>query len=458
VGRMPNRISEFLADFRQVSDADSNAFQELAIQLREAENAKADQESAFETERVAMQQKIAELKAKGVDTSGNHEAVSRLERELHLARTQLEDEVRARQISEERHRDLLDNVDRQRQELAQALADATTQTKNAEILRQELAQTRAESEEVKALEARSSVKLSSLLETHEGAQRNLEAARARGEDLEAQFQAMRDEREDIRRALDEAGKEKDRLLRAQASEHDRQMRDYVAEADGDRAVLEHQFFELRAEMEDMERQLKETAAQLEMKVTDARGLREDKERLRRELSEVQNAENILREDLGSGRASAAELENKLEQANRLTAQLLDVAIAYRTAHFKALNVATAAVAHPAISKSVTHLGDSHIFPSGARHAPLGPLEEPSPVDPSDPLTALEVLRSFDQDYFLEVVAKTGSTIRKWQKQTKEYRERSKGKISFRNFAKGDLALFLPTRNSVSKPWAAFNGT
>lgn len=411
----------------------------------------------FAAEREALQREITQLKTLATGSEEERENTGKLERELHLVRTQLESEAKARQIAEDRHRDLLANVDRQRQELSQALIEATAQTKMAEILRQELGQTRAEFEEVKALEVRSSAKLSSLLEIQETTHRSLEAARARGEDLEAQFQTMRDEREGIRRALDEAGKDKDRLLRAQANEHDRQMRDYVAEADGDRAVLEHQFFELRAEMEDMERQLKEASAQLETKEADASSLQEEMERLRRELRDAQNAQSILREDLLRNRAFAAGFENKLEQANRLVAQLVDVAIAYRTAHFKALNIATAAVSHPALSKSVAHLGESHALSQPARHAPLGPLEEPSLVDPSDPPSAIEVLRSFDQDHFLEVIAKTGSTIRKWQKQTKEYRERSKGKISFRNFAKGDLALFLPTRNSVSKPWAAFNG-
>jgi autophagy-related protein 11 len=97
------------------------------------------------------------------------------------------------------------------------------------------------------------------------------------------------------------------------------------------------------------------------------------------------------------------------------------------------------------------------FSSSMRHSIISHLDEPSPIDPSDPATALEALRAFDHDHFLEAITKTGSTIRKWQKQCKEYRERAKAKISFRNFAKGDLALFLPTRNSVSKPWAAFNG-
>ena len=78
------------------------------------------------------------------------------------------------------------------------------------------------------------------------------------------------------------------------------------------------------------------------------------------------------------------------------------------------------------------------------------------MDPEDPVAGLEALRAFDHDQFLEAVNKAAQTIRKWQKQCKEYRERAKGKISFRDFARGDLALFLPTRNSVSKPWAAFN--
>lgn len=50
-------------------------------------------------------------------------------------------------------------------------------------------------------------------------------------------------------------------------------------------------------------------------------------------------------------------------------------------------------------------------------------------------------------------------ITRWQKECKVYRSRSKlaaDKIAFRNFKEGDLALFLPTRNTSSQVWAAFN--
>ncbi|KAF2457902.1 autophagy-related protein 11-domain-containing protein [Lineolata rhizophorae] len=55
------------------------------------------------------------------------------------------------------------------------------------------------------------------------------------------------------------------------------------------------------------------------------------------------------------------------------------------------------------------------------------------------------------------------TARKWQKEAKLYRDKAHraqtdahDKIAFRAFKEGDLALFLPTRNQATRPWAAFN--
>ncbi|KAI8457916.1 hypothetical protein BY996DRAFT_6430376 [Phakopsora pachyrhizi] len=54
-------------------------------------------------------------------------------------------------------------------------------------------------------------------------------------------------------------------------------------------------------------------------------------------------------------------------------------------------------------------------------------------------------------------------VRKWMKESKGYGDRAKRaqelaqiRITFRDFAKGDLALFLPTRNPTPQVWAAFN--
>jgi autophagy-related protein 11 len=262
----------------------------------------------------------------------------------------------------------------------------------------------------------------------------------------------------MRRALEEARKEKDRLLRAQASEHDRIIRDHIAEADGDRAVLEHQFSEFKTAVTTSEKKFKEARGQTEVALADAKALREELQRVRVELRETRHAEAALRADLRDGRASQIAYEQRLEENDRLIAQLLDVAIQFRNSHAKATTTASALSSHPTSGKpqSTTNAADSIIVPH-PRHAALGPQDEPPPIDPSDSQAALEILRAVDHDHLLDVINKAGSTIRKWQKQCKEYRDRSKGKISFRNFAKGDLALFLPTKNSESKPWAAFNG-
>ncbi|KAG8843937.1 oligomeric, coiled-coil, peripheral membrane protein [Tulasnella sp. 330] len=49
-----------------------------------------------------------------------------------------------------------------------------------------------------------------------------------------------------------------------------------------------------------------------------------------------------------------------------------------------------------------------------------------------------------------------TTLRSYQKMCKFYRNCAREKITYRNFAVGDLALFLTTGNSPVKPWAAFN--
>jgi autophagy-related protein 11 len=442
-------------------EEDQQAYQELVDQLRAAQESKTHLESTFQDERRSLQEEVGRLNSnlQGVDSTitDERERTSRLEKELHQVLVQLETESASRRIVEERNAELSADVERQRTALAQALADATDQSRMAEQLRQELAQVKTEFEDVKALESRHAEKVTNLLEDQAISLRKIEESRSRGEDLEAQIQAARMESEDVHRALKEASEEKDRLLRAQASEHDRIIRDHIAEADGDRAVLERQFFELKAVQEHTDRQVKDLRAEVEIANADAVGLREELQRVEHELREARHVERLLRGDLKAGQASQSHFEQRLEDSGRLIAQILDVAISFRNSHVKALHMAQNIVAHPnSSSKQASNMADS-IFSTGMRHSIIGQPDDPEPIDPSDPPTALETLRAFDHDHFLEAITKTGSTIRKWQKQCKEYRERAKGKISFRNFAKGDLALFLPTRNSVSKPWAAFNG-
>ncbi|KAF9443803.1 putative peripheral membrane protein [Macrolepiota fuliginosa MF-IS2] len=451
---------------RRSIEAEEQAYQELAEQLRVTQEAKAHQEALFQEERRSLQSEIWGLK-KGLEkadftSSTEQERSNRLERELHQVRAQLEGDTTARRILEGRNTDLAADIESQRVALERALADATDQSREAELVRQELAQVKAEFEEVKALEAKNANKVVALLEEQANNLRKLEDARSRGEDLQAQIRAARAESDEVHQALKEASSEKDRLLRAQASEHDRIIRDHRAEADGDRAVLERQFFELKAIVGDRDRTIKDLRAEVEVANADAVGLREELQRVEHDLREARHMERILRDDLRTGQVSQSGFEQRLEDSSRLVAQILNVAITFRDSHVKAMASAQTMTSHTTSGRYATathalNMAESALS-SGMRHSIIGHghNEEAEPIDPSDPATALEILRGFDHDHFLEAISKSGSTIRKWQKQCKEYRERAKGKISFRNFAKGDLALFLPTRNSVSKPWAAFN--
>ncbi|KAI9493144.1 hypothetical protein BDB00DRAFT_872660 [Zychaea mexicana] len=80
---------------------------------------------------------------------------------------------------------------------------------------------------------------------------------------------------------------------------------------------------------------------------------------------------------------------------------------------------------------------------------------------------LQAVGSVDSDKFVErirtKVRDAHDLTRRWKREYKDLREKynkvsSSGhdKIAFRNFQIGDVALFLPTRNSTGKPWAAFN--
>lgn len=80
---------------------------------------------------------------------------------------------------------------------------------------------------------------------------------------------------------------------------------------------------------------------------------------------------------------------------------------------------------------------------------------------------LSGIGSLDLDSFTEAIIKrlkdTEHAARKYQRDMRAYREKyhrtqteAAEKIAYKSFKEGDLALFLPTRNQATRPWAAFN--
>ena len=75
--------------------------------------------------------------------------------------------------------------------------------------------------------------------------------------------------------------------------------------------------------------------------------------------------------------------------------------------------------------------------------------------------------AFDMKAFNEAIYKRIRDVehvaRKWQREARSYRDKARRaqseaheRIALRSFKEGDLALFLPTRDQATKPWAAFN--
>lgn len=80
---------------------------------------------------------------------------------------------------------------------------------------------------------------------------------------------------------------------------------------------------------------------------------------------------------------------------------------------------------------------------------------------------IQDIKSFDIDAFNDAIIRrvkeAEHTARKWQREARAHRDKAHraqneahDKIAFRAFKEGDLALFLPTKNQATKPWAAFN--
>jgi autophagy-related protein 11 len=80
---------------------------------------------------------------------------------------------------------------------------------------------------------------------------------------------------------------------------------------------------------------------------------------------------------------------------------------------------------------------------------------------------ISTLSRLDIEAAADMIAKRYKDVenlaRKYQKDSRAYREKTHrlqseahDKIAYRTFKEGDLALFLPTRNQATRPWAAFN--
>ncbi|KAJ1311221.1 hypothetical protein OPQ81_009721 [Rhizoctonia solani] len=382
---------------RRQSTSDQSTMHEIIEQLREAQAAKIERDIAFQRETASLKAEAERLKQEVASASAGKQRLERLEIELDVTRAKHATELATRQGLEQRLKD-------------------SERARN--VLQQEVDQLRAGAQ-ANNIAKQDAAKISALEEQKAELEASLDRLQIQNRRLEEDLELMRQEKDDLNQII----RDKDAILKEQVSTAERSLRDHIAETDGDRAVLEQQVAELRHALDN---------------------------RNSTEIQKLQLQVSRLEED-------KQQLAVTLSTSNQTVTKLARAAHDLYSSHTQALSVA-----QNLLKASRANSNGLDANPNQSLETPLLPavaIELPAPLpdfDPVNPQATIDGLTALDSKVLEEAVAKIGTNARKYLKLSKEYRERSKSKITFRNFARGDLALFLPTRNSIAKPWAAFN--
>ncbi|GAB1519119.1 oligomeric, coiled-coil, peripheral membrane protein [Rhizoctonia solani] len=382
---------------RRQSTSDQSTMHEIIEQLREAQVAKMEQEIAFQRENAALKVETERLQKEVTSASAGKQRLERLEIELDVTRAKHASELAARQGLEQRLKD----SERVRNALQQEVDQLRAGAHASNIVKQD------------------ATKLSALEEQKTELEASLERLQTQNRRLEEDLELMHQEKDDLNQII----RDKDAILKEQVSAAERSLRDHIAETDGDRAVLEQQVAELRNALDN------HNSSEIQKLQLQVSRLEEDKQQIEAKFGTSSDTMSKLAaavHNLYASQTQALSVAQSLLKASRANSNGID--------------------------------GN----PNQSVETPLAPplaIELPAPLpdfDPAHPQAMIDALAAFDSKLLEDAVAKVGTNARKYLKLSKEYRERSKSKITFRNFARGDLALFLPTRNSIAKPWAAFN--
>lgn len=411
-----------------------------------------------------------------------------LQEELARLRTDLSDEMLARQALsaelEEKTREQEDQKD-QMDMLAGLQAELTQEKDRATDLGVRLQEALMDVDGLKIAEQTLITQLQELQEERKKALEGEKEAQAMVKNLESQLAGIKAELEAVTGQLTQAQEDREAALRNQSAEADKLMRDRIAEADGDRAVLEHQHLTLTRELDNLklETEKKLSAAQ-NTAIRQVDGLKAELSLTKAQMRELQRKELTLTDELAVVRDTMRVLSQEKGHGAEHAREAVSLVTRYYEACQRLLH---------AINTSTTISG-SAAQPRSHSPQPLNqPPSKPQISPPSNQAAStslstsskdemresvsLVAAQGFDLVEFTEAVTKTIGLVKKWSKSCRQYRDQARNKISFTNFAKGDLvsiiirtcakieemeyadlsqALFLPTRNTASRSWAAFN--
>ncbi|KAG0667117.1 oligomeric, coiled-coil, peripheral membrane protein [Rhodotorula mucilaginosa] len=409
---------------------------ELEEQVRTLETAHEHLNRKLQDERSGWEEETAKLESRA---STAEDACARLRAdvdELQRARSALQQEQ-----SEARHtaRDLQQNLEKE--------------VKRREVAERDLATAAAGEAELRKQWA-------TLSEAHTRLQSEVSALRLEHEQRGATIEELRPRLEVAQRAQQE--------LSSAVADKDKLLRDQRADAELDRAVLEKETDALRRLLADKDTRLEELNERIRLADEGAATLREQVERWEQLAhSKEVNARAEDSRSESAAREAAKALVNAEKESALLRRLAIDALNSVRSLRLQGDQIVANIASTAAPPRTDDTLPERQSSVDDRQHSDRLPEIPTGDVSSSDLRLVLEKLNAFDQGGLDAAVNDKVETLtaatKRWIKEAKAYRERahraaanSGDKIAFRNFAKGDLALFLPTRNSAVPVWAAFN--
>ncbi|WVQ76737.1 hypothetical protein IAR50_006411 [Cryptococcus sp. DSM 104548] len=391
-----------------------------------------------------------------------------LQDELVRLRSDLEEEAVARQALsqelEDREKDKEDRA-KEDEELVRGLQAEMAQEKaRATDLGVRLQEALLDVDGLRNGERTLQAQLHDLQEERSKALQDQQTAQAAIANLESQVAGLKAELGTAVDQLEKARTDRETALKHQTAEAERLLRDQIAEADGDRAVLDQQTLTLTKELEDLKLDtVRKMSAAENNAIRQIDGLKAELSLTKAQLKDSQRKELALTDELAVAKDSLSASAQDKSKFMDQTREGVALAGKYYEACQRlqeAINSSTTISGTAAQGRSRSPASKAGSLPTAKSLVDVeARIDEPDRLEASSASVASSAISpasSFDIQAFADAVIKTIGMAKKWSKSCRQYRDQAKNKISFTNFAKGDLALFLPTRNTATKSWAAFN--
>ncbi|KAE8269856.1 hypothetical protein A4X09_0g2483 [Tilletia walkeri] len=499
------QLKELTARIEEAEGAASSA--QVSLEAAQTENARLRSDLAHLSEEHHHAYGAIRLELENVraESRSNAEAYDRARHSRDDALAQIDTLRNDVDTEAARRLNLEEEITNVRKDMKEARREEVEAKREALELEERLAELDVQTSELQnelenAVKAREDVcnRMEGLLKEGSSAEQELASAQTRIEELNRETSAARTEVREAKEALAEAESARDKLIRT-----------YRAEADGDRAILEENVRNKEQELRLAKEGLKN--ADTARKAAEAREAAERtvSDGLRGQLEAADVTHESMLRDLEEAREDGSKLETRLRDAMderdellRLVRPVMGKIQALRkiikampvpqsssskstaekegktgsgsggaesTAHERASS-ATSAASEP-VNGSSSHGAGSAVTVKGSNgngvlNAALEAFENEGENDASL-ATTLSALRALEPRHFHdEVKGKLDSLttlVRKWQKAYKGTGEKisraqssARDRIAYRNFEVGDLVLFLPTRNTSARTFAAFN--